>query len=150
MASSVRSDGINMKKSHPADRQGFTIIELIVALGIFATLTAIGYIRSVDIERRAPIGATVDTLIADLRGMQTKAMTGAYQNSYTISIPSYPAPANISISTTFPGSVIEFVKGSGDIAGFIAGENTVTITQTLTGESKTISINRYGAVTSVQ
>ncbi len=145
MASSVRSGGINMRKI-----QGFTIIELLIVMGIFAALTAIGYIRSVDIERRAPIGATVDTLIADLRGVQTKAMIGVNQNSYRISIPSYPAPAHITISTTFPGSVIEFAKGSGDITGFTAGNNTVTITQTLTGEHKIITINRYGAVTSVQ
>lgn len=131
-------------------RKGFTIIELVVALGIFATITAIGYIRSVDIARRAPITATVDTFIADLRGVQTQAMIGASQGSYGISLPSYPAPANITISTTFPGSVIEFTKGSGDIAGFTAGNNTVTITQTLSGENKTLTINHYGAVTSVQ
>ena len=131
-------------------RKGFTIIELVVAMGIFATLTAIGYIRSVDIGRRAPIGATVDTVIADLRQVQTKAMTGAIQQSYSFSIPSYPTSANITISTTFPGSVITFTKGSGDIAGFIPGNNTLTITQTLTGEHKIITINQYGAVTSVQ
>lgn len=131
-------------------RKGFTIIELVVVLGIFATITAIGYIRSVDIARRAPIAATVDTFIADLRGVQTQAMIGAIQGSYGISLPSYPAPANITISTTFPGSVIEFTKGSGDIAGFTAGNNTVTITQTLSGEHKTLTINHYGAVTSVQ
>lgn len=131
-------------------RKGFTIIELVVVLGIFATITAIGYIRSVDIARRAPITATVDTFIADLRGVQTQAMIGASQGSYGISLPSYPAPANITISTTFPGSVIEFTKGSGDIAGFTAGNNTVTITQTLSGEHKTLTINHYGAVTSVQ
>ncbi|MCX6791617.1 MAG: prepilin-type N-terminal cleavage/methylation domain-containing protein [Candidatus Gottesmanbacteria bacterium] len=130
--------------------KGFTIIELVVALGIFATLTVIGYIRSVDIERRAPIGATVDTVIADLRSIQTKAMIGASQQSYSFSIPSYPVPANITISTTFPGSVITFTKGSGDIAGFSGGNNTLTITQTLTGEHKIITINQYGAVTSVQ
>lgn len=131
-------------------RNGFTIIELVLAMGIFAALTAIGYIRAVDIERRAPIGTTVDTLIADIRGVQTKAMTGANQTSYSISIPSYETPANITITTTFPDSVITFTKGSGDIEGFTPGNNTVTVTQTLTGEHKIITINQYGAVTSVQ
>lgn len=150
---------------------GFTIIEMVVALGIFATLTAIGYIRSVDIERRAPIGALSDTVIADLRGQQTKAMAGDlgvnhgihFQfNEYTLfKGAAYNAldpsnavtvlPTNITFSSvTFPDASVIFSKGSGDIAGFTAGNNTVTITQTLTGESKTVSINQYGAVTSVQ
>ncbi len=147
-----------MKKRQPAgplrrveaSRQGFTIIEVLVVLSICITLIAIGYVRAVGIERRAPIGATVDTLIADLRGLQTKAMAGAVQDTYRMSLTAYPADEHITITTTFPGSVIEFTKGSGDVAGFVPGNNTVTITQTLTGEQKTITINRYGAVTSVQ
>lgn len=130
--------------------KGFTIIEVLVVLSIFVTLLAIGYVRMVDIERRAPISATVNTFIADLRGQQTKAMSGVEQTSYILSIASYPTSANISISTTFPGSVITFTKGSGDVAGYSSGANTVTITQNLTGEHKTLTINQYGAVTSIQ
>ncbi len=130
--------------------KGFTIIEVLVVLSIFMTLLAIGYVRMVDIERRAPIGATVNTFIADLRGQQTKAMSGVDEVSYSLSIASYPTPANISIGTTFPGSVITFTKGSGDVVGYSPGANTVTITQNLTGEHKTLTINQYGAVTQVQ
>lgn len=131
-------------------RLGFTLIEIIVVFGIVATLLGTGYVRVVGIERRAPVTATVNTFIADLRSVQTKAMTGVDKNSYSISIADYSTPENITISTTFPGSVITFTKGSGDIAGFVPGNNTVTITQTLTGEHKIITINRYGAVTSIQ
>jgi prepilin-type N-terminal cleavage/methylation domain-containing protein len=138
---------------------GFTIIEMIVALSIVATLLSIGYVRMVGIERRAPITATVDTFIADFRGQQTEAMTGVNQSTYGISIAgsSYTAgssvitlPTNITIHTTFPGSVVVFTKGSGDVEGFTPGNNTVTITQTITGEHKILTINQYGAVTSVQ
>jgi len=130
--------------------RGFTLIEIIVVFGILATILGIGYVRAVGIERRAPVTATVNTFIADLRGEQTKAMTAVNQNSYSISIADYSTPENITISTTFPGSVIAFTKGSGDVVGFAPGNNTVTITQTLTGEHKIITINRYGAVTQVQ
>ncbi len=138
---------------------GFTIIEMIVALSIVATLFSIGYVRMVGIERRVPVTATVDIFIADLRGQQTEAMTGVNRSTYGISIAgsSYTAgssvitlPTNITIHTTFPGSVIVFTKGSGEVEGYSSGANTVTITQNLTGEHKTLTINQYGAVTSVQ
>src|SRR5689334_15423888 len=67
---------MNHKRNVCQQRQGFTIIEIIVVVAIFATLMSIGYIRATDIQRRAPLTATVDTLIGDLRGQQTKAMSG--------------------------------------------------------------------------
>jgi prepilin-type N-terminal cleavage/methylation domain-containing protein len=130
--------------------KGFTIIEVLIVLTIFITLLGIGYVSVVGIERRAPIGATVTTLIADLRGAQTKAMAGVNQESHGISLAEYSVPENIAITTTFPGYVVTFARGSGDIIGFSQGNNTVTVTQTLTGEHKTIIINRYGAVTEIQ
>ncbi len=150
MDSSGKWGRTDMKCTMPAGRQGFTIIEVLVGLTIFITLLSIGYVTVLGIERRAPINATVSTLIADLRGEQTKAMTGLDQGTYSISIPAYTVPTNIALTTTFPGSVITFTKGSGDISGYSSGGNTVTITQTLTGEHKTITVNRYGAVTSIQ
>lgn len=127
--------------------RGFTIIEVLVVLSIFITLISIGYVSVVGVQRRAPIESTVQTFIADLRGEQTKAMTGENQPSYSLSLSDYPVPANILLTTTFPGSVITFTRGSGDI---VEGARTVTITQRLTGEHKTLTINRYGAVTSIQ
>ena len=137
----------------PAGRQGFTIIEVLVVLTIFITLMAIGYVSVVGIERRAPITATVNTLIADLRSQQTQAMSGGSQGtgvsiqsiSYTF-IPSgrvTSLPENITLSPA--GTILYFANGSGDTAGA-----TLTVTQTLTGEHKTVTINRYGAVTSIE
>jgi len=127
--------------------KGFTIIEVLVVLSIFITLLGIGYVSVVGYQRRAPIGATVNTLIADIRAEQTKAMTGVSVSTYQLNLATYTAPENITITTTFPASRITFTKGSGDI---VEGANTITITQTLTGEHKIISLNRYGAVTQVQ
>ena len=156
-----------MKKAMPAGRQGFVLVELIIVVGIIATLFTIGYVRVIDIQRRVPLNATVDTLVADLRGQQTKAMTGetegvggpdsygiAFQaTSYTL-IPTNAVvtlPTNITFSAvTFPDASVVFTNGSGDVGAYTDGANTVTITQTLTGEHKTITVNRYGSVTSVQ
>ena len=131
-------------------RVGFSIIEVLMVLTILTTLMGIGYVSVIGIQRRAPITATVNTLIAELRGEQTKAMVGANQENYSVSIADYPTPEYITLTTTFPGSVISFAKGSGDIIGYSQGNNTATVTQTLTGEQKTITINRYGAVTQIQ
>lgn len=155
---------------------GFVLIELVVVLGIIATLFSIGYVRLTAVERRAPLGATVNTVIADLRGQQTKAMTGATQggavgdsygiyfqaNAYTLfkgttfaggdpANATFSLPTNITFSSiALPASSVAFTKGSGDVAGYSTTSNTVTLTQGLTGEYKTITINRYGAVVSVQ
>lgn len=135
-------------------KKGFTIVEVLMVLAIFITLMGIGYLRVIGIERRAPVTATVDTFIADIRGQQTKAMTGGstgtgitiQTNSYTL-IPASSVtmlPTNITLSPS--GTSISFANGSGDVTG----ASSVTVTQTLTGEYKTITINRYGAVTQVQ
>lgn len=156
-------------------RPGFTIIEIIVVVGILATMLSIGYIRFVDIERRAPLSATASVVVGDLRGQQTKAMagntqTGTDSDSYGIYFQSNayilfkgssynpsdttnavtPLPTNITVSTAFPGSSVVFAKGSGDVVGFTQGGSWVTLTQNLSGEQKTITINRYGAATSIQ
>jgi type II secretory pathway pseudopilin PulG len=156
-------------------RLGFTIIEIIVVFGILATLLGIGYISVVNIQRRAPLSATASVLVGDLRGQQTKAMTGdtqtgATSDSYGIYFQSNayilfkglsynpsdttnavtPLPTNITVSTVFPGSSIVFAKGSGDIVGFAQGSSWVTLTENLNGEHKTLTVNRYGAVTSIQ
>lgn len=132
--------------------RGLSTIEMIVVLTILVTLLGLGYIRLTDIERRAPLSATVQTIIGELRGQQTKAMSGlgagygiSFQtNSYTL-LPVGSAvnlPSNITLTT---GS-ISFAAGSGDASGNLI----FTLTQMYTGETKTITINRYGAVTSIQ
>lgn len=173
MVLSVRSVRINMKNETrlPAGSQGFTIIEVLVVLSIFITLLRIGYVSVLNFERKTPITATVNTVIADIRGQQTKAMTGVDGSSFGIFFqtngytlfkgdsynPSDPAnavtplPTNITFSPiTFPSNVLVFTKGSGEIAGFSSATNSIAINQNLTGEHKTFTINRYGAITSLQ
>lgn len=135
-------------------RSGFTIIEVLVVVAIFAALVGLYVVRVTGIERRAPLSATVDTIISDLRSQQTRAMVGAARgvgitfqaSAYTL-VPGNSVvslPTNITLSPA--GSSMFFANGSGDVSGI----TTLTLTQTLTGEQKTITINRYGAVTQVQ
>lgn len=156
-------------------KKGFTIIEVLVVLTILITLMGIGYLSVLGIERRAPVSTTENAVIADMRGQQTKAMTGDAQagsapdsygiyfqtNAYVLfkgagynandpSNAATPLPDNITITTTLPNASVIFTKGSGEIAGYSPIANTLTITQTLSGDHKDITINRYGAVTQIQ
>jgi len=134
--------------------KGFTIIEALATLTVLLILMGIGYISVLGTERRAPLIATVHTLIADMRAQQTQTMAGSEQSmgitfqssSYTL-VPQGSVtalPDNVTITPA--GSSIYFAKGSGDVTG----TTSITLTQTLTGETKTLTINRYGAVTDIQ
>jgi hypothetical protein len=56
--------------------------------------------------------------------------------------------STINFSTTFPSSQIVFLRRSGEISGFVNGSNTITVTNTADGETKTLSINQLGVINS--
>ena len=114
-------------------------------------------------------------LVADMKQQQLKAMSGDTEgratadkygvhftsNSYVLFHgSSYSAgdAANYSINLdqnlTFikinvPSSNIIFSQVSGDVSGFNASQNSVTIKNTGTNQQKVIQFNRYGVITSV-
>lgn len=153
---------------------GFTYIEIIVVSGIVTTLFAIGSVVLFRSQQRTTRAVTVDALITDLKSQQTNAMSGLLEgggsserygvkmlsNSYVLFRGSeYNAadthnrtivPEDGSIfSTTFPTNVIAFEKGSGEIISFISGADSITATSLNTTDQKTIRLNRYGIVVSV-
>lgn len=155
--------------------RGFTLIEIIIAMSIFATLSGIITINLLHAQTKTSLDTTVASLLADIKGQQTLAMSGSIQGgtsaseygiyfgttSYTIfSGSSYTAnnstnfvvPLKNSVnfsSITFPSRVIIFQRASGEIANFNASQNQITLANQ-GGETKTITINRIGVVTSVQ
>lgn len=70
----------------------------------------------------------------------------AEPNNFTVNL-----ETGLALSNTFPPSgptgEIVFEKRSGEVSGYISGSDTITITNTQTGEQKTITVNRYGTVT---
>jgi len=153
-------------------RQGFTFIEVMVIMGMMAILVGFATINLIGAQRKASLTQTVDTLTADLRGQQTKAMTGQIKNgsvpagygiyfetnryvlfsgssynagdSSNASVPLTP-PITVS-AVTFPNSRILFATKSGELNGFISGSNTVTLKEGTSGQTKTIHLNQYGVV----
>lgn len=155
-------------------QRGFTVTELILAMGIMLILLGFGTVNLLGSREKASITATVQTLIADAKQQQIKSMVrdtegrsfnsvyGIYfeSNRYTIFHDVYSSsnPENFVINldnsiqisnVSFPGSQVIFAAGSGEIVGFVNGSNTITIRNTTNNEQKTIQLNRYGVVTNI-
>ncbi len=151
-------------------KKGFTIIELLVSIGILTILFALTTINITRLPSSASQSSSYDRLISDLRGQQTKAMAGfnpatgattgsafgvyfdATTNSYTLFTGSnYSAgdannfkvdldPNLTFTNITFPSSQVVFAAGSGDTVS-----GGASITNTLTGDVKILKLNIYGA-----
>lgn len=155
-------------------KKGFTLVELMVVMGMIAVLISYSVVNLTTIQHTTYLAATVDTFISDLKQQQLKAMVGDTEgrgvndyygisfgtNDYALfhgssysassSNPVIPLTSGMQFSSvTFPQSRIVFDKGSGEVIGFTVGSNTITLRNTLTNETKTITINRYGVITQI-
>lgn len=157
--------------------RGFTFIELLLVIGI--TIVLLGFITFslIKAQRNTSTNTTITTLVSDIKSQQLKAMVGATEGraandsygiyfqsgSYTLfhGMTYYPNPSDnsnfmiatdptIRFSTTLPNSLLIFSKISGEMAGWSNGQNTITITNTTDNTKKTITINQYGVITSIQ
>ena len=139
------------------DQNGFTLIELIVSMGILGVLFAL---TSLTITRLPSANAqtnSLDLLISDLRSEQTKAMTGygglGYgisfsDTSYTLLSDNFLVSLDPNLEFTndqFPLEKIQFSTGSGEFVNYLSGQDNIGIKNKLTGEVKTVRINKYGA-----
>lgn len=150
-------------------KNGFTLLELLLVMGIASILLSLTTINLVKVQHNINIGAASDTLMADLKAQQIKAMSGSdgggdfgihftSSNSYTLFHgPSYVSPGDftvtlddpISVSTTFPDNNIVFSQVNGEVAGFSDTKNTITITNTAGSEQQTLTINKLGVIEDV-
>lgn len=156
--------------------KGFTIPELTLVMGIIAVLIGITTISIVSSQHKASVSGAVTTLLADIKSQQTKSMIGATEGRITADVfgihfnsasyvlfhsstfnPSDPTNSTFNLDSglqftniTFPNSNIIFSQGNGELSGFVNGSNTITVSSTLGPEQKTITVNKYGVIASVQ
>lgn len=153
-------------------RHGFTYTELIVIMGLILSLLAFTAINLSRPQISASISSTSTQLIADLRAQQQQTMSGSTNNAgqissfgiyfephqYTLFRGSSYSPTDgenfvttvsspLSLSSTFPGSVVVFTPLSGEIAGYTSGFDTVTLSHSESPDTRVIQLNRYGVVT---
>ena len=157
------------------DRGGVTFVEIIVVIGILLTLIGIAAVSFVPTRGNISLDTAISELVTELKSQQIKAMSGDTegrgtndnygiyfeQSRYTLfhgTSYSITEPSNVSImlagtirisSVELPSSSIIFEMGEGNVAGFSSTQNSITLEDSITGRQKTIIINRYGVITSV-
>ncbi len=127
-------------------------------------------------QTSSSLATSVDTLITDIKNQQVKAMTGDTEgrgstDSYGIHFASsqyvlfHGASFNQSDQSNFTvnlsselsftsdlflsGNII-FLQTSGEVSSFSATTNSIILQTSAGNQSKTITINKYGVVISVQ
>ncbi len=136
MASSAKLVDTNMKR-------GFTLVELLLVIGIFALLAVITSLSFFTTVAQTDLSAAEDVLIADLKTKQANAMSGRADTSWALS-DSTTLPQGVSLSTTFPSNTITFAGGTGEVVGFTEGSDTLTLSGTQ--GSRTVELNKYGTI----
>jgi type II secretory pathway pseudopilin PulG len=156
--------------SAPRTEAGFTLIEVLLTVGLVTALCAISFASLGRPQTTTSLNVAVDTLVADLKSQQLLAMTGGQGDTtaaqphgialandhYTLfSAISYTSqdPGNyavslgpdVSLSTTLPNAVVLFAKSSGEVQDFVNGDNIITIQKN--SAAKTLTINRFGMIT---
>ncbi len=156
--------------------KGFTLIEISVVMAITVVLLTLTTISLMSFQQNAFVDTTVEQLISDIKYQQISAMNGAAEgestaqkfgihfetNSYTLF---HGDSFDVSESTNFtlslesamsfadvafPQDEIIFEKGSGEINGFIDGQNTIILQDSGNNNQVTITINKLGVITQIQ
>lgn len=160
-----------MKKTFNS-QSGFTLIELGIVFGIIALLFGFITLNLGNVQRTTSVNSAIDTLVSDIKSQQAKAMAGTGNSGsgdsfgiyfqvdryilFTGTTYSSTNSSNFSITlgsnlvfanSTFPNNSLVFLRQSGELNGFIDGMNTIDIQDVQGLNKKTITVNRYGAIT---
>jgi prepilin-type N-terminal cleavage/methylation domain-containing protein len=160
------------RNAAPRRQAGFTLVEVLIVMGLMAVLITMTTISLIRPQTSASIASTVSQLVNDLKAQQLRSMSGnsgsatsaqangVYVQSGTYTLfkgSTYSAgdadnfavsvTNGVTLSTTFASTQVVFTKGTGEVTGFSAGANTITVTNATSGQTKTITLNRYGVIT---
>ncbi len=154
-----------------SSNKGLTLVELLIVVGILGLLFSITFISIFNVRVISTNSSTASVLTSDLKNQQIKAMVGDTEgrgtpDNYGVKILSnqyvlfhgasynpadttnfsVPVESGYTLSSTFPNTTILFASESGEIVGFVQGQNTITLTNTSSGKTKTLHFNKYGTI----
>lgn len=153
-------------------RSGFTLVELLLVMGLFSALAALSSINLVQPHTTTRMEIAASVLVSDIKQQQIRSMSsdtggevepplfGVHftQGGYTLfsGIPySQDAGSDFTVELdpilTFstidlPSSEIVFSRISGEVSGFDSEARNVILTDSVSGEQKIITVNSIGAV----
>jgi len=159
---------MNFKSKDAVQQRGFTLIEMVLALGITSFLLGFIAINLTTSQRKASLSTTVTTFVSDLHQQQMKAISGdtegrANADSYGIHLDVnqyvlfHGTAYNVADSSNSPIALengLQFsTSGVNVIFSRLNGEINVplsiTLQDTTNSTQKTLHLNTYGVVTQV-
>jgi prepilin-type N-terminal cleavage/methylation domain-containing protein len=150
--------------------RGFTLPELIITMTILMTLLLISTISLVNVKQRTSLTTSLDLIIGDIRMQQLKAMVGDTEQTnekhdYGIHFASstyvlfrgstYDATDTANLTIQY-GDNISLVGASRDVVfsrvtgEIVTGAISIVFLEGTTGSQRTLTLNKYGVVTSLQ
>jgi prepilin-type N-terminal cleavage/methylation domain-containing protein len=146
--------------------KGFTIVELLVVMGIFAIIASLTTLSLSNSQHSSYLNTSVSTLVTDLKRQQLKAMIGDTEGRlvrspygihfesarYTLFHDTYSATDAENFIVNLDGTLnfttlgdVNFAKGSGESSGL----STITIRDSVTGKQKSLTLNLLGVISAV-
>lgn len=156
-----------MKKVYKS--KGFVLIELILVMGIILLLTGFVSFSLINQQKNVSVASFEESLSADIRGQQLKAMQGFSGEAYGVYLDltkyvlfkgtSYSPtdasnfiveldPGIVITNVTFPQSSIIFSSTSGELNNYTDGNSSFTVQDVSAAKSINVTLNRYGVVSS--
>jgi prepilin-type N-terminal cleavage/methylation domain-containing protein len=155
-----------------SQRNGFTLVELLVVLGLFLIVFTMSNVSLSGLIAKNSSSEFSETFVSDLNRQQSRAMTGdiasgsatAYgikfaPTTYTLfsgTSHSTPSASNVVIqlpkdlkfeNISFPQQQLVFAEGSGEVVGYVASASSVQLRNTTTKAVQTILANPLGVIT---
>lgn len=144
--------------SKPYDKKGFSIIELIVVVGVFSLIVGISFTSFKEIQKRNSLVLAEESVTQALRRAQTLAVSGSYDsewgvfmeigkvtvfqgNDYSARDESFDKVFSVANTVSFSGvTEVWFSKLEGE------AQSTGTITLNQDGVNRVLTLNQQGVI----
>ncbi len=111
-----------MKSRNTSLANGFTLIEILILLGLFAILASIGLIMGVDSIGRSTVHNERDTVVLLLQGARARALANVHESAQGVRL----TPSSIILyeGASYPGANARTVERNNGIVITDSGSNT--------------------------